>query len=93
MDRLHARIEETELVEIVRNNLLAEIKDKLLFEEIFSIAQLRRLVQKHENFLRKIDRMKPSQPKSKDAGGYRVYTLEKQDNIDEDLENDAVNEI
>ncbi len=51
MDKLSVEFEESELIELVQGNLLTDMKDRLLFEEIYSINHLRRLVHRREHFL------------------------------------------
>lgn len=51
IDRLPSPMTETELVEIIQRNLRPDIRQDLLYVSIGSMFELRRLVQKRENFL------------------------------------------
>lgn len=51
VDRLSTPMTESELVEILTRNLRPEIRQDLLYVYVDSISQLRKLVQKRENFL------------------------------------------
>ncbi|KAM8715264.1 hypothetical protein ACLKA7_002334 [Drosophila subpalustris] len=77
MDRVAIKIDEEELLEILKNNLLPVHRHKLLFEVIESVGHLRRLVQMNENLIKELrsnstDIAKPRLPASRQ----QVYALE-----------------
>jgi len=93
MDRLSVSFAEDELVEMVQGNLLIDMKERLLFENISSISELRHLVHKREHFLREVGRTRPQQAKSTP---YRVYALDEEQSKEtpegeEELEIAAIN--
>lgn len=49
IDKASIRVEEEELVEILKSNLLPETRQKLLYQPVHSVGHLRRLVQMSEN--------------------------------------------
>ncbi|KAL7725749.1 hypothetical protein ACLKA6_000640 [Drosophila palustris] len=77
MDRVAIKIDEEELLEILKNNFLPVHRHKLLFEVIESVGHLRRLVQMNENLIKELrsnstDIAKPRLPASRQ----QVYALE-----------------
>ncbi|KAL7724793.1 hypothetical protein ACLKA6_000429 [Drosophila palustris] len=54
MDRVAIKIDEEELSEILKNNLLPVRRHKLHFEVIESVGHLRRLVQMNENLIKEL---------------------------------------
>lgn len=51
MDRLPVPLSDTELIEIITRNLRPDIRHELLYVEVLSIPQLRKLVQRSKSFL------------------------------------------
>lgn len=51
IDRLQSPMSETELIEILQRNLRPDVRQDLLYMTVGSIAELRKLVQRRENFL------------------------------------------
>jgi len=51
MSRLSVSFAEDELVEMIQGNLLIDMKERILFEKISYISELRRLAKKREHFL------------------------------------------
>lgn len=49
IDKASIRVEEEELVEILKSNLLPETRQKILYQPVHSVGHLRRLVQMSEN--------------------------------------------
>jgi len=96
IDKLSVTFGEDELVEMIQGNLLTEMKDRLLFEKVSSISELRQLVQKRENFLKDLGKPRMVPQKGKDSANFRVYALdetpeEEIDNSESDLSIAAVN--
>jgi len=85
IDKLSVTFGEDELVEMIQGNLLTEMKDRLLFEKVSSISELRRLVQKRENFLKDLGKPRMVPQKGKDSPNFRVYALD--ETPDEEIDN------
>jgi len=85
IDTLSVTFREDELVEMIQGNLLTEMKDRLLFEKVSSISELRRLVQKRENFLKDPGKPRMVPQKGKDSANFRVYALD--ETHDEEIDN------
>ena len=95
MDRVAIKIDEEELLEILKNNLLPVHRHKLLFEVIESVGHLRRLVQMNENLIKELrtnptDMSKPKLPASRQ----QVYALEEAlSDVDSNSELDPAVEV
>lgn len=62
IDKASIRVEDEELVEILKSNLLPETRQKLLFQPVHSVGHLRRLVQMSENLAYEISCRYVSKP-------------------------------
>jgi len=76
IDKASIKVEEEELCEILKNNLLPDTREKLLYQPVHSVGHLRRLVHMSENLLQEIS-CRSDQGKSKPGPNRRqVYALE-----------------
>ncbi|KAM8716949.1 hypothetical protein ACLKA7_004245 [Drosophila subpalustris] len=77
IDKFSIKIDDEELIEILKNNLLPETQHKLLYQPIHSVGQLRRLVQMHENLVQELSCRTENTAKSRPVAPRRqVYELE-----------------
>ncbi|XP_039233794.1 uncharacterized protein LOC120322428 [Drosophila yakuba] len=76
IDKASIKIEEEEFIEILKNNLLPETRQKLLYQPVHSVGHLRRLVQMSENLSHEIS-CRTEQVKTKSIPNRRqVFALE-----------------
>ena len=81
-DRLSAPLEEEELIEIVTRNLLPEIRKELLYVNVMSINQLRKLCYMRENLLSEEKETRRSQfPRANQNVRRNVYSVECVENV------------
>ncbi|KAM8702876.1 hypothetical protein ACLKA7_005211 [Drosophila subpalustris] len=84
IDKSSVRIEEEELIEILKNNLLPEARHKLLYQPVHSVGQLRKLVQMHENLVTEISSCAGGVPKPRQPVQRRqVFAVEELDAEDD----------
>jgi len=74
---------------MIQGNLLAETRDRLLFEKVSSISELRRLLHKRENFLKDLGKPRMEPQKGKDSANFNVYALD--ETPDEEVDNSESN--
>lgn len=77
IDKSSVQMDEEEIMEILKNNLLPETREKLLYQPVQSVGHLRRLVQMSENLTKEISCRTDSVAKNRPIANRRqVYTLE-----------------
>lgn len=76
IDKSSVRIDEEELIEILKNNLLPEARHQLLYQPVHPVAQLRKLVQMHENLVAETSSQRENSSRNKQPFQRRpIYTV------------------
>lgn len=89
IDKASIRVEDEELVEILKSNLLPETRQKLLFQPVHSVGHLRRLVQMSENLAYEISCRYASKP-NVPAARRQVFAVEQENSeIEDNLQEEA----